>query len=156
MPAPGTLGEIPAVGVVPVAFPVRVSAWPHAELISFRVSVSMLNASTKFNEQNAFTVCYDLVTVRDRHNRHGRIHHPFVKSSLKSDRSNRSTENCQSFCQFFRSFLLPSLVLFQFILQLVYACNRQRNNDFLPAHDTLTFVTAMDTEFSDLATRFTM
>ncbi len=39
---------------------------------------------------------------------------------------------------------------------LLNAGNRQRNHNFLVAHDTLTFVTAMDTEFRDFATRLTM
>ena len=44
----------------------------------------------------------------------------------------------------------------QNILNLLNAGNRQRNHNFLVAHDTLTFVTAMDTEFRDFATRLTM
>ena len=80
MAAALVFGQIPAFGVVPMTFPVRVGASPHAKLRRFRVPGSVGDTGSKFNEKNGFPIGLYGVTIRDCHDGHGCIPHPGVNS----------------------------------------------------------------------------
>lgn len=155
MPAPGTLGEIPAVGVVPVAFAIRISTRPHAELLGLWVAESVGNAGAELHKENGFPSGYHLESLWRFLASDVFIPQPQKGATAKVDLRHLLAKLCQPPCKLFGAIRLPALVFFQFCLQLIDTRNRQRNNNLL-AHDTLTFVAAMDTEFKDLATLLTM
>ena len=142
MSATGAFGKIPSFRVIPMAFPVRIGSWSHAELPCLRVSVAVCHAGPELNEKDGFTIRFHLVTVRQLLYGYIYVLLPGVDGSGKPDGSHRCAQRGQALRQFPCLFLLPFPVNRQFVLNLLNAGFGQRHNDSFSAHDTLTFVTA--------------